>query len=382
MDYSSYSITAAAFASVDMLFLGVCGAPTRQEGEPMSEHKSILAVTPSFQRTIASPSDMVFALRWNAAARSCLAITCNGENSDIWLYPLNSEGSFQSLLPNAGIETTIFDAVWLDNNDSEKRFALCGQDWIREYQIVDDEAREIVAHDSHFQKDCNGRWDRIRYEPNSHIMAVSMPAHDDQDVVIGLIARQLADNVQYGTLTGPQVSGVTDVRFQPVPNPATYSASDWTTLAVATDSGAITLHTLRRGSDSLEFSAARVLQMNVPALCMSYSSDGFLIAAGGRNEVRVWKADTIDNVPEGILVIDGEGSYRLDAHHPVQTNGTVNGEDHGVNGVNGTREKTFPWRTEDDADKGVDLTHAMDWCGSRRLAYTVHNQVGSPYLAK
>ncbi|KAK3068828.1 hypothetical protein LTS18_000513, partial [Coniosporium uncinatum] len=217
IDYPSYTVTATAFALESQMFLGVCGSRFNEKGESMSEYK-ILMVTPSSERVVGHPADMVFTLRWNSQARSCLAVMSNGQSSDVWIWE-ERHGVFRTLFPGSALSTAILDAVWL----SPSEFALCGQDWIREYVIVDGEAQEQVEYNSLFTHQLHGMWDRVRYEPNSHVIAVATTVREDSDVLVGLVARKTIGDTQTGILTSADVKGVTDIRFQPIPNPAGFS---------------------------------------------------------------------------------------------------------------------------------------------------------------
>lgn len=263
--------------------------------------------------------DMVITLRWSPSGSQLLGITSSGTGeSSLTLWDINSS---QAMLPYQ-IRNVITDAAWTSNN----QLIICGHDIIASSLL---EGGKILTLQNRDEPLIMQAWTHIRYDSRTHTTALAA----EEPGVLGLI--DSSDTLRTVTAHNAQI---TALAYQPVTNLSAYPANAPRLLATSSLDGTIKIWNAKR-----PFTTVHTLSLGyaTPAMAMSFTPDGYLVAAANGNRVLIWNAED-GGVPKaswnGLLGKLSNGSL---------TNGDVvdsNGVDDGI----GDPNPSLSW----DADGG------------------------------
>lgn len=273
--------------------------------------------------------EMVLNLSWNTVGSLILGIAHSDHvDSTLIVWDAKSARPMQPFQ----LKSAVLDAAWTD----DRKFVVCGTGLIAESHIED---HNIDALESHrYTTDIPYEWSKIRYDPITRTTAVAAEVSGDLAIISsqGSIRIQKAHDAEITTLV-----------YQPLSNPAAYSESLPRLLATSSTDGSIKIWDARRPFDLVQsFSFGRAS----PALAMSFSPDGYLVAASSWDKILFWKA---------------EGRTLPMATWRGKDSGWQSALDHPMNG-DGSEE-------EDDMQV---FMHCLSWDAyGKKLAYGFKDQV-------
>jgi len=215
-----------------------------------------------------STEDMVLAFRWSPTGEYLLGITNSGAGTStviIW-HIQNSE--FKSEHRVTGI---VRDAAWT----GDLEFTICGYNLIEEYTF---DGQAIYGRRA-LPTDPIRSWSHIRFDTLTHITA--MVAEDDGTLAV------LDDSGKF-RVARVHTAEITALTFQPIPNPASYSPSSPRLLATSALDCSIKLWDAQRPFDLV---TSLSLGSSNPPMAISFTADGYLVAAANWNRVMIWNPE-------------------------------------------------------------------------------------------
>ena len=271
--------------------------------------------------------DMVLIFRWNPSGTHILGITSTGRGSSA-LVVWDTRSS--DALPPFQLDDVVTDAAWSD----DQQFTICGHN-IMVTMTVD--AHGIVALHNRNEPEKFQNWTHIRFDPTSHTTAVAA----EESAILGII-----DASGSLKITTAHDAEITALAYQPISNPSSYSPRSPRLLATSSLDGNIRIWDAHQ-----PFTTVHVLSpgRNTPPMAISFTPDGYLVAAASWNRVLIWNAD-IGGMPKASWKGEPGKWQSL----------TVNGidQDSGIG-----EEEEGP-------------THSLSWdADGGRLAYGLGNQV-------
>ena len=213
--------------------------------------------------------DMVLMFRWNPSGTYLLGITSSGRGSSalvIW------DTRSSDAMPPFQLDDVVTDAAWSD----DQKFTICGQNIIVNMAL---DIQGIITVHSHDEQEKYQNWTHIRFDPTSRTTAVAA----EESAILGIMDAS-------GTLktTTAHDAEITALAYQPVSNPALHLPGNPRLLATSSLDGHIriwdanqpftTIHTLNLGR-------------NTPPMAISFTPDGYLVAAASWHRVLIWNAD-------------------------------------------------------------------------------------------
>ncbi len=219
---------------------------------------------------LSAVQDMVFALRWSPSGSQLLGITSSGaETSSLTLWDIQST---QPMLPYQ-LPNIIVDAAWTSNN----QIIVCGHDIIASSLL---EGGKILTLHHRLEPLVQQTWTHIRYDSRTHTTALAA----EESGVLGFI--DASDTLRTFTAHDAEI---TALAYQPITNLSAYPASAPRLLATSSNDGTIKIWDAKR-----PFNSVLTLSLGYagPAMAMSFTPDGYLIAAANGNRVMIWNAET------------------------------------------------------------------------------------------
>lgn len=221
--------------------------------------------------------DMVLELRWSPSGKQLLGITSSGNvTSSLALWDIDScQG-----IPPYQLPSTITDAAWTSNH----QLTICGNNMIASSLLED---QGIIALNTRSEPIAQESWMHIRYDSRTHTTALAT----DETAVLGLI--DSSDTLR--TIVAHE-SDITALAYQPVTNLSAYPASAPRLLATSSLDGSIKVWDAKR-----PFNLVHSLSLGhaAPAIAMSFTPDGYLVAAANWNRVLIWNAE-VGGLPKAI----------------------------------------------------------------------------------
>jgi hypothetical protein len=163
------------------------------------------------------------------------------------------------------------------------RFLVCGKNTLSLYEVGDDEIRLVKELQTEIE------WVTMKFDAMDEIAAI----HDLECQTLGIVTIS-GDEVQLQTQRLEY--RITDLAFQPMDMRTTngHSADHHITrrsLAIASDLGQIHLYTLLPASGAQHI---QTLEMGYDATAqvLSFTRDGFALAAAGYDTLNVWKTSS------------------------------------------------------------------------------------------
>lgn len=212
--------------------------------------------------------DMVLKLRWSPSGNQLLGITTSGgDSSSILIWDRNS-----SPVAPYQVSSVLTDAAWTSNN----QVIVCGDGIIASSLLEDG---KIVTLDIRPAVESRHNWTYLRYDSRTHTTALAA----EDSAILGLI-----DSSNTLRTTTAHDADITALAFQPVTNLSAYPASAPRLLATSSLDGSIIIWDAKR-----PFTIVHRLTMGfqLPAMAMSFTPDGFLVAAANESKALIWNAE-------------------------------------------------------------------------------------------
>ena len=311
----------------------ILAVATRDDNSDWAGAVSLWSKTGKALDELPAVQDMVLKLRWSPSGKQLLGITASGHaTSSLALWDIDSSQA----MPPYQLATIITDAAWISNS----QITICGNNMIASSLL---ENQRIIALNTRSEPAAQQSWIHIRYDSRTHTTALAA----EETAVLGLI--DSSDILR--TITAHE-SEITALAYQPVTNLSAYPANAPRLLATASLDGSIKVWDAKQ-----PFNLIHTLSLGhgAPAIAMSFTPDGYLVAAANWNRVLIWNAE-VGGVPKatwkGVPSKFSNGMF---------TNG---------NGA-----------SEDDDDFGGDANRSMSWdAESGKLALGLGSDVGIPLL--
>ena len=214
--------------------------------------------------------DMVLKLRWSPSGKQLLGITASGHaTSSLALWDIDSSQA----IPPYQLPTVITDAAWISNN----QLTICGNNMIASSLL---ENQRIITLNTRSEPAAQQNWIHIRYDSRTHTIALAA----EETAVLGLI-----DSSDTLRTTVAHESEITALAYQPVTNISAYPASAPRLLATSSLDGFIKVWDAKRPFNLIH---TLLLGHGSPALAMSFTPDGYLVAAANWSRVLIWHAES------------------------------------------------------------------------------------------
>ena len=274
--------------------------------------------------------DMVLTFRWSPTGNYLLGITNSGAGTSTLIVWHAQDSEFKSDFKCTGI---VRDAAWTSETD----FKICGHDMIKEFAF---DGNDIYQRRDHTKGEVFLNWSHIRFDMTTRITAIA--AEDDGTLAI----LDDADNLRF---TVAHNAEITALAYQPISKPSSHSPTSPRLLATSALDFSIKLWDAQKPFNLV---TALSLGSSNPPMAISFTADGYLVAAANFNQVMIWNPEK-GGVP--VAIWKGElGQWQGSA-----TNGLD--QDSGI----GEEEEIPP--------------HSLSWdANGGKLAYGLRNQVCSP----
>ena len=213
--------------------------------------------------------DMVLNLRWSPSGNSLLGITSSGDDtSTLTLWDVQTS---QAMTPYP-LSHVITDAAWTSNN----QLVICGHNIIASSLLEDG---KILTLQNRSEALALQAWTHLRYDSRTHITALAA----EESAVLGLI-----DSSDILRTTIAHEGQITALAYQPVINLSAYPAKEPRLVATSSVDGTIKIWDAKR-----PFNIIHTLSLgySTPAMAMSFTPDGYLVAATNGNRVLIWNAE-------------------------------------------------------------------------------------------
>jgi len=213
--------------------------------------------------------DMVLSLRWSPSGNHLLGITSSGTGaSSLALWDIQSSQA----MPPWPVHNVVTDAAWTSNH----QLTICGHDLIASSLL--EEGKILTLH-SRGEAPALQSWTHIRYDSRTHTTALAA----EESGVLGLI-----DSSDALRTTTAHDAEITALAYQPVTNLSAYPATAPRLVATSSLDGTIKIWDAKR-----PFTVVHTLPLGytTPAMAMSFTPDGYLVAAANGDRVLIWNAE-------------------------------------------------------------------------------------------
>ena len=244
--------------------------------------------------------DMVLTLRWSLSGNQLLGITSSGTGtSSLTLWDIQSSQA----TPPYQLNNIVTDAAWTSNN----QIIICGHDIIASSLLED--GRILTLH-NRAETSARQVWTHIRYDSRTHTTALAA----EESGVLGLI-----DSSDVLRATTAHDAEITALAYQPITNLSAYPASAPRLVATSSVDGTIKIWDAKRPFNIVH---TLTLGYSVPAMAMSFTPDGYLVAAANGNKVLIWNAEAggvpkaswmglLGRLPDGPLTNGNGGDHSM-----------------------------------------------------------------------
>jgi len=212
--------------------------------------------------------DMILMFRWNPSGTHLLGITSSRRGSALMVWDTRSSDALCPL----ELHDVVMDAAWSD----DQNFTICGQNCIVQMSI---ETQRIVALHSRTDEEKYQSWTHIRFDTASKTTAIAA----EESAVLGII--DATGNLKTTTAHDAEI---TALAYQPISNPSSYTCTSPRLLATSSLDGNI-----RIWDANQPFTTVHVLSLghSTPPMAISFTPDGYLVAAASWDRVLIWNAD-------------------------------------------------------------------------------------------
>ncbi|KAL8718708.1 MAG: hypothetical protein Q9225_004189 [Loekoesia sp. 1 TL-2023] len=288
--------------------------------------------------SLLAAQDMLITFKWNPAGTHLLGITSSGlDSSTLTIWDIRSSQT----LPAFQLDHVATDAIWCDDH----KFIVCGHSLVAEGFI---DPHNSLSFNSRTGPELCRNWTYARYDGITESAAIA--AEDS-----GILALLKSDG-QIHTTTAHSAE-ITAIAFEPIVDASSYSPFSSRRLATSSLDGVIRIWDVTK-----PFSVLHVLKFGRanPPMAISFTPDGYLVAAANANRVLFWSAET-GGVPKAVWRGDPSLTF----------SGTEDG--------NKREESSGPTYMDGDSGIGEEdegCTHSLSWdANGARLAYGNGSQV-------
>ena len=264
-----------------------------------SDHESVLALwskTGRFLDSLPVGQDIILSLRWSPTGTHLLGIAHSHVGSSSLMLWESPSLHATSLYP---VSDTLFDAVWTAND----QFTVCGHNIIASSLLEDWRILNIHTRSG---TSVSHRWSYIRYDSRTHTTALAA----EDSGFLGVI--DSSDNLY---IIKAHDAEITALAYQPITNHAAYPTNAPRLLATSSTDGTIIIWDAKQ-----PFNKVHTLHLGpaTPAMAMSFTPDGYLVAAANENRVLIWSAENggvpkaswkgfLDRMSNGSSLTNGDG---------------------------------------------------------------------------
>jgi len=282
--------------------------------------------------------DMVLNLSWNTSGTLILGVAHSTDAaSTLVVWDAKSGAAMQPFQ----LPTSVLDAAWTD----DRSFIVCGAGIIGTSHV---ENRAIDAlQTQHRDSGAPYEWSKIRFDPLTRSVAVA--AESSGDLAIIDAASTFRTHRAHDT-------DITALVYQPLSSPAAHTDASPRLLATSSTDGSVRIWDATRPFTLIHhFSLGR----GSPALAVSFTPDGYLVAAASWNKVLFWHAEG-GGMPRATWLGSGEWGR-------------------GGAGVEGEGWKGINREGEDGGEEGEgegEPVHSLSWdAHGGKVAYGLGDQV-------
>ena len=218
---------------------------------------------------LTTAEDMILMFRWNPSGTHLLGITSSGrESSALVVWDTRSLDA----MPSFQLDDVVTDAAWSD----DQKFTICGHNTIVDMALS---VQGVIAVQNHNEQEKYHNWTHIRFDHASRTTAMAA----EESAVLGII--EASGNLKTTTAHDAEI---TALAYQPISNPSSYLPNSPRLLVTSSLDGHI-----RIWDATQPFSTIHTLSLgrNTPPMTISFTPDGYLVAAASWHRVMIWNAD-------------------------------------------------------------------------------------------
>ena len=267
LDHSDISYVTSLAWSPDGEFLAVAKyTPTPGPGGTIS----IRTKAGAFVDELPGGQDMVLNLSWNPSGSLIVGVT-HSVDADSALVVFDSK-SGQPMQPFQ-LKFAVLDATWTDDHS----LVVCGADVVAGSHIgsqsIDPLHSLWTSDNAHYE------WSKVRYDSITRTIAVAAEQSGDLAIV---------DNSGNFHTHKAHDAEITALIYQPLVHSSAYTDTSPRLLATSSTDG-----TIKIWDATKPFTLIQSLSLGAssPALAMSFTPDGYLVAAASWNKVLFWHAE-------------------------------------------------------------------------------------------
>ena len=231
---------------------------------------SIRTKAGAFVDELPGGQDMMLNLSWSPSGSLIFGVTHSGDvDSALVAFDLKTGQTMQPYK----IQFTVLDATWTD----DQSLAVCGADVVAISHIESYSIGPLqefrISGDAHYE------WSKVRYDPITRTIAVA--AEQSGDLAI------LDSSENFHTHKAHDAE-ITALIFQPLAHSSAHTDTSPRLLVTSSIDG-----TIKIWDATKPFTLIRSLSLGAssPALAMSSTPDGYLLAAASWNKVLFWHAE-------------------------------------------------------------------------------------------
>ena len=247
----------------------VLAVATRDDSSDWVGAVSLWSKTGKAIDELPAAQDTVLTLRWSLSGNQLLGITASGaDTSALILWNISSSQA----LPPYPLPNTVRDAAWISND----QFTICGHDIVASSLL---EGGRIMTLNHRSEPLGQQNWSHICYDSHTHTTALAA----EDTAVLGLI-----DSSGIQRTTTAHDREITALAYQPITNASAYPADAPRLLTTSSLDGTIKIWDAIR-----PFTLVHNLPLgySVPAMAMSFTPDGYLVAGANCNRALIWNAE-------------------------------------------------------------------------------------------
>lgn len=279
--------------------------------------------------------DGIIAFKWNPTGKILLGIISSGAvESTLVAWDVDNP----DVKSYSRLDGIVRDAAWTD----QSHFTICGHEVVSYFSF---DGQDIVPMRHRVEEQARHRWSHIRFDFTTKTMAIA--AEDESMLAIISSSDELSTTLAHE-------ENITALEYRPIPNPQSLSPSSPCLLATSALDGKIKLWDAQK-----PFNIITTLELGkeTPPMAISFTPDGYLVAAASSNKVLIWNPE-YSNTPKASWKGD------LGQSHSLAMNGLVD-QDSGI----GEEDEQIP-------------QHSLSWdADGGKLAYGLRNQVNRPLSA-
>jgi WD40 repeat protein len=215
-------------------------------------------------------SELLLSLHWNPSGTLLLGISHSGGDSTVMVWDTEAARPIEPLQ----VRSAVADAAWTDNHS----FLICGNGIVGSSTVQTNRLAPLTTRPDIRQAD----WSRIEHDPHTSTTIVTA---DGQPAAVGAIA---SDGRWHDSVA--HQADITALCFQPLANAAGIrnDPTQRRLYATAATDGTVKVWNARR-----PFECVHTLELGKaePALAISFTPDGYLVAAASAEKVLFWNAD-------------------------------------------------------------------------------------------